>query len=535
MDVSFRINIVDAQVILIANPLSASSEAIVLGTKQVLLSQQHALTFQVSELGMFLCRMDRFEDSRLRIIDDFSTTLSMDTSKPGLTSIHIDIEPLILRVSLRDILMALQIISKASELSDADADNKQKQKKPSAAEVKAKQLRQAGMKQVTPSGRRPSTAVATKTVATAQSIAQTTNQQATIQQTRTTVAKTHEDLTATFEGIRVVVIGDLHELPILDLDIKDFTATAEDWMSNLKAESAISMYANVYNFSKSAWEPLIEPWQFGVGVAREQDTGLLSVDVTSKKTFDLTVTTAAIALASKSFDFLTQDQDVLEKPRGLEAPYRIRNYTGFDVEVGTMKPEGEDNFSERLQDGQEVPWSFEPREKMRESLTESSSSLVSVQLEGSGFDTVKSIPVNKEGEVLYLLRVKGKSTIHRMLVEIKLGKDNVKYVTLRSPLLVENETQIPVELGIYDVQKDNLLKIEKIAPGESRPAPVGAAYLKSLLVRPDSGFGYAWSADVFWKDLVQKPTRTMVCKGENGDPFYFQLFAKYDKANPLVK
>jgi len=540
MDVSFRINIVDAQVILIANPLSASSEAIVLGTKQVLLSQQHALTFQVSELGMFLCRMDRFEDSRLRIIDDFSTRLSMDSSKPGLTSIHIDIEPLILRVSLRDILMALQIISKASELSDAEAEkNKQKQqKKPSAAEVKARQLRQAGMKQVTASGKGPSStlAAATMTVATRQSVGQQALAQGTNSQQQTTAPKTHEDLSVTFEGIRVVIIGDLHELPILDLDIKDFTATAEDWMSNLKADAAISMYANVYNFSKSAWEPLIEPWQFGIGVAREQDTGLLSIDVASKKTFDLTVTTATIALASKSFDFLTQDQDVLEKPRGLEAPYRICNYTGFDVEVSTMKPQGEDNFSERLQDGEEVPWSFEPREKMRETLSEGSgSSVVSVQLDGSGFDTVKSIPVSKEGEILYSLRVKGKPTIHRMLVEVKLGKDNVKYVTLRSPLLVENETQIPVELGIYDAEKGILLKIEKIAPGSGRPAPVGAAYLKSLLVRPDSGFGYAWSADVFWKDLVQKPTRTMVCKGENGDPFYFQMFAKYDKANPLVK
>ncbi|CCF47561.1 hypothetical protein CH063_15906, partial [Colletotrichum higginsianum] len=46
MSISYRVNIVDAQVILIANPLSTSSEAIVLGTKQVLLSQQHALTFQ---------------------------------------------------------------------------------------------------------------------------------------------------------------------------------------------------------------------------------------------------------------------------------------------------------------------------------------------------------------------------------------------------------------------------------------------------------------------------------------------------------
>jgi vacuolar protein sorting-associated protein 13A/C len=123
-----------------------------------------------------------------------------------------------------------------------------------------------------------------------------------------------------------------------------------------------------------------------------------------------------------------------------------------------------------------------------------------------------------------------------LLVEVKLGDDNVKYITLRSPLLVENATQIPVELGVYDAQEGHLLKIEKIAPGESRPAPVGAVYLKSLLVRPDSGFGYGWSSEtLWWRDLLKRPTRTMVCKGEQGDPFYFQLNATIDRSHPLTK
>ncbi len=120
------------------------------------------------------------------------------------------------------------------------------------------------------------------------------------------------------------MIGDLHELPILDIGINDFTATAENWSSSLKAEAAIDMYSNVYNFSKSSWEPLLEPWQVGLGVARDPKSGLLSIDVTSKKIFDTTITTATIALASKSFDFLTTEQDVLGNPRGTEAPYKMK-------------------------------------------------------------------------------------------------------------------------------------------------------------------------------------------------------------------
>ncbi|KAI1260817.1 vacuolar protein sorting-associated protein 13 [Xylariaceae sp. FL1019] len=537
MDVSFRVNIVDAQVILIANPQSSSSEAIVLGTKQVLLSQQHALTFQVSQVGMFLCRMDKFDESRLRVLDDFSIQLSMDSSRPDHTSIHVDIEPLILRLSLRDILLVLQIVGKASELSgEEDAADPQ-----SASDKKTQELRDDGVRARSASGKGQST-IGRKSKATRGAGAMTTASRKGKEMSHqphdvTKAPRRHEELTANIEGIRVVLIGDVHELPILDLSIKNTTASAADWSSNLKAEIAIDMYINVYNFAKSAWEPLLEPWQVGVGVAREQKTSLLSVDLTSRKTFDVTVTTATIALASKSFDFLTQDEDILSKPRGVEAPYKIRNYTGFDVVVQAKTLSNSENISLKLEDGEEAPWSFEHWEKMRENIMSESTTTnsVSVQIEGSGFDTVKNIRLNREGEFLYSLRPKTDDTLHRLLVEVNLGADNIKYVTLRSPLVVENETQIPVELGVYDAQEGHLLKIEKIAPGESRPAPVAAAFVQSLLVRPDSGFGYSWSSDhLWWKDLLKRPTRTLVCKGENGDPFYFQLNASYDRSHFLT-
>ncbi|KAI1343749.1 vacuolar protein sorting-associated protein 13 [Xylariaceae sp. FL0016] len=536
MSMAFRVNIVDAQVILIANPLSSSSEAIVLGTKQVLLSQQHALTFQVSQVGMFLCRMDKFDDSRLRILDDFSIQMSMDSSQANMTNIHVDIEPLILRLSLRDILLVLQIISKASELSDTEDDDSSP--KPKASDQKAKQLRHDGLKERTASGRGQSTIATRKSKGkTAASGVTTRSRSNTAGQPHDVKGpKRHEELIAIIEGIRVVLIGDLHELPILDLSIKNFTASAADWSSTLRAETAIDMYINVYNFAKSAWEPLLEPWQVGFGVAKEQQTGLLSVDITSRKTFDITVTTASIALASKSFDFLTQDEDVLGKPRGVEAPYKIRNFTGFDVNI-QAKSQSNENMSLKLADGDEAPWSFEHWEKMRENIMSESNTAnsVAVSIEGSGFDTVKNIRLNREGEFLYSLRPKTDNTLHRLLVEVTLGADNVKCVTLRSPLVVENQTQIPVELGVYDAREGHLLKIEKIPPGESRPAPVAAAFVQSLLVRPDSGFGYAWSSEhLWWKDLLKRPTRTMICKGENGDPFYFQMNATFDKSHFLT-
>ncbi|KAL2150408.1 hypothetical protein VTH82DRAFT_6971 [Thermothelomyces myriococcoides] len=525
---AYRMNIVDAQIILIANPLSSSSEAIVLGTKQVILSQQHALTFQVSECGMYLCRMDRFADSRLRIIDDFSLQLSMDNSQPSATKIHADVEPLILRLSLRDILLVMQTIARASELSGGNPTENETVH----SDQKARQSRASGMRQQAASGRASST-LASRTRRTSKSVTSASHKAAALPAPHDIVKppQRQEELTVTFDGIRVVLLGDVHELPILDMSIKNFTASAANWTSDLKAETAVEMYTNIYNFAKSAWEPLIEPWQVGVGVARDQRNGVTSVEVSSKRTFDITITTASIALLSKSFAFFSKDQDVLGKPRGVEAPYRIRNYTGFDVIVRAKRQSSEEVTSLGLTDGQEVPWSFEDWEKLRENLlrTESTgANSISVQLEGSGFDAVKNIRLSREGEFLYALKPRADGVLHKLLVDVKLGTDNIKYVTLRSPLLVENETDLPVELGVYDSHDGHLLKIEKIAPGESRPAPVGAAYLKSLLVRPDPGFGYNWSTDtLWWRDILRRPIKTLVCRGEHGDPFYFQVNYPY--------
>lgn len=533
MSIAFRVNVVDAQIILIANPLSTSSEAIVLGTKQILMSQQHALTLQVSEMGMFLCRMDKFEDTRLRILDDFSLQMSIDSSKPNAQSIYLDVEPLVLRLSLRDILLAVQIVQRASELSGND--DEPGEKKPVASDVKAKQLHgSSGLKQRTASGKGASTMKKTNagTVAMSQ---QTPAPKTDTQQ----VHKKHEELTATLAGMRLILIGDLHELPILDLSVKKFTTSATDWSGKLRADTAINMFINVYNFSKSAWEPLIEPWELGLLVAKDSNPDCMSVDLISKKTLEITVTSATIALASKSAQFLTQSDDVLSKPRGADAPYRIRNYTGFDINVWADVPDADNTMAATLEDGEEAPWRFEDWEKMRENLApENTSGFVGLRLEGSGFDSLNKIPVNREGETLYSLRPRKDKILHRLLVEVTLGTDNVKYITFRSPLLVENKTQIPVELGVFDSQEGHLLKIEKIAPGESRPAPVGAAYMKSLLVRPDQGFGYSWSTgSLFWKDLLKRPTRTITCKGESGDktpPFYFQMNANFDKTTPIT-
>jgi vacuolar protein sorting-associated protein 13A/C len=542
MNIAFRVNVVDAQVVLIANPAITTSEAIVLGTKQVLVAKQHAMTLQVDKVGMFLCRMDQFETNRLRILDDFSIQTSLDMRNQGndssMTSINVDIEPLVLRLSLRDILLAMQIVNRASAMSTDDSDTlpdtePKKLKQMTGAESSAKA--QSTKKSV---GRAGSTAqgAGTKSVTTHKS---QTQQTLTERSRPGSVVITREEMKVAIQGIRVVLIGDKHELPMLDWSVKKFAVDVRDWSASMTADTSIDTFFNVYNFSKSAWEPLIEPWQLGFHMSKEQNPEKLAVEFYSRKSMELTMTAATIALASKSADFLSTDEDILSKPRKMDAPYRIRNYTGFDVHVWAESRDGEDGSAAKLEDGEEAPWRFEDPMTTRETLSpEGATGVVGIRLEGSGFNTIDRIAVTREGESMYNLQPRKDKIQHRLLVEVKLGADNVKNITFRSPLLVENNTQIPVEIGVFSPEEGHILKIEKIAPGDARPAPVGAAYLHSLIVRPDQGFGYTWSSErLFWKDLLKRPTRTITCRGESDDqtpPFYFQMHAAFDKKDPLT-
>jgi vacuolar protein sorting-associated protein 13A/C len=522
---SIRVNVVDAQVILVANPTIPNTEAIVLGAKQMVYSQQNASTLQISKVGMFLCRMDKFESSRLRILDNFSLDFSMDnqtiTQDCSMTRIDVHIEPLVLRLSLRDILLAIQIVNKASELRnpggqpDTERDPKYsgsgKDSRPKSAR------RRSGIQQLpsnTP-GAAPTSLV---------------QQSAIIRK---------EKMLVEVDGLRVILLGDVHVLPLLDWRVNKFNVDVRDWSAEMSADTSIDTFINVYNFSKSAWEPLVEPYQIGFHMAKESSPEILTIEAFSHKNLELTVTSSTIVSASKSLQVLSTEEDVLAKPRGTESPYRVRNYTGFDLRVWADLEEGVEGPATTLRDGEEQQWSFEDPTTMRENLApEGAAGTVGIMLEGSGFDSIGKIPIIREGEKLYNLRPKKDKVLHRLLVEVSLGPDYVKYITFRSPLVIENRTQIPIELGVYSPEEGHLLKIEKILPGDSRPAPVGAAFMHSLVVRPDQGFGYDWSTErLFWRDLIKRPTRSLKCNSERGSqspPFYFQTHALYDKNDPIL-
>ncbi|OLL22292.1 Vacuolar protein sorting-associated protein 13 [Neolecta irregularis DAH-3] len=544
MTMAYRLNINNASVILIADPTSPTSEAIVLNAKAFVISQQTVMTVTAQEIGMYLCKMDKLDGTRIRVLDDFDINLSMesrsDSLKGEFTSIAIDVNPLVVRLSFHDIKLVTAIINRAYELS-GDTQNGQSSKT-NYSIYNDKERQSLQIKHRTASGHAlsPVTKPTRKALLTMHD-----DRHPSLEKPATVAVKRIEKLRATFDGLRLVLIGDMHELPFLDLNVSQFSADVKDWSSEMKVDTKMSTYINAYNFSNSHWEPLAEKWDFRVHMNHDSKLDKFSVRVSSPKRLELTVTSKTIATAMTVMNYISQKpDDVLSKTRETDAPYKIRNRTGYPMQVWTSVSKHDDipKHVKHLADGEDVPWQFEDWWKLRESAadkdrgTDNDVNGIGIKIERSEWLNISNIPVDREGEVMYSLRSKRQQTSHRLLCEVKLGTDNVKVITLRSSFLVENRTSIPVEMAIMN--EKTVVHVYKIAPDEDRPVPIQAAFEKSIRIKPDSGFGYTWCGEgMFWKDLMANPTRSIACPANERDesPYWFQLHTRYDKGNPLTK
>lgn len=529
LKISYHLNLVDASLILLADPKNENSEAIVFKMEQAVVSQRATTTVGVSKIGIFICEMSSFNTNRLRILDDFSITANIDNRDSDdthlLTNISIDVEQLMLRVSLRDVLLVLNILRKASALMSTpqSADEAPKYSKFSASER-----------------RRLPSAVRTIASGPSKSAAKARRNSRRDSTASATVVR-GEELTASFDGLRLVIIGVKYELPILDMCVKPFTATAKNWTKDLRLDMGNELFINIYNPGKSAWEPLVEEWELGVNVARASDGKNTSLTWYSRKMMEVTVTSETIRLLSATTDFVVSsqdDDDFLSRPREVAAPYVVRNETGYELEVWADDSEGTTDERKNLStitDGEEIPWRFDDWKVMRENLsTDSQDVCLGVKLKDSPYDAVRAMPVTSVGDHLYVLSPKQRPISDRIVCDIRL-RGQRKVITIRSPLVIKNSTQVTVQLAFDDNSSESLWTL---APRMSRAIPLWKSHNVRLIARPDPSLGFMWSQDhLYWKDLL-KGTRALSCAPAAADSdakFYFQVFADYKKNVPLTR
>lgn len=179
---------------------------------------------------MALLRMGRPEDAR--ILDDVDLTLTLDSrtmSSHQTTSVETTLRPIVLRASYRDIMLILTIVNKAME-----AYGRQTSAAPGPQAIRTSLVAS------TTSARRISGGSAQSTglypsesnnlpLGTAHVVLSKEQVRSEDSMTRNELTSPPQQLKASFDGFRLILIGDLHEQPLLHLVIKSFVVDLSDW------------------------------------------------------------------------------------------------------------------------------------------------------------------------------------------------------------------------------------------------------------------------------------------------------------------
>ncbi|KAL1410608.1 Vacuolar protein sorting-associated protein 13 [Vanrija albida] len=539
---SFRIDIVNSTVIVLADDSDSRSQAIHLSIKEILVSQNNVLALRVDDLGMSFGRMDDPND-RVSFLDDVGITLSLDRRQKGahiMTVFDIDVpSAIIFRASVSDILLILDIVNKATT---------------AASNVFATEAaQQAAVKPAVP----PKPIAATtidETVGTVANLRPPQSQRRrssltrprTASSAKTRILVSHEQLSLRVNGFQFVLVSDVQEMPVVHLSTTDFICTVSDWSSDLKAATSVTTAIRYYNLNNSYFEPLMDPWKFDLQVARTSGSGVgnpLSVRLTADQRVELSITSAFIELGITTMTILDKASSQAIKDKGPAAPFRMRNRTGLPI---TIWPETDDlatipwHKRKVLEDGADVPWYFEDRQTLRDNVSAFRHNAFGLELPDSTvkWEPVRGISVDRAGEHVLNLRPKIDKVTHQLMCEIKL-ENNIKIITIRSTLNVENQTSLPVEMIVVDAHGKASGNVMRIDPGEPMPVPFEAVFDKRFRLRPLRGFGfdYGWSTPLHWRQLINRPIRPISCKHmtPKEPAFYFQAQANFNTKEPSAR
>jgi vacuolar protein sorting-associated protein 13A/C len=182
----------------------------------------------MTRAGMALLRMGSTDDAR--ILDDVDLTLTLDTrmmSSHQMTSIDITFRPIVLRASYRDIVLILTIVNKAMEAYGRQTNTAPSSEPvhPSAISTTAVRRASGGSAQ----SRSDSSLSSNLPLGTAQVVLSKEQVCREDFVTENILTRAPPQLKASFDGFRLILIGDLHEQPLLHLVIKSFVLSLNDW------------------------------------------------------------------------------------------------------------------------------------------------------------------------------------------------------------------------------------------------------------------------------------------------------------------
>ncbi|KAI9141282.1 hypothetical protein BKA69DRAFT_1124929 [Paraphysoderma sedebokerense] len=515
---SYRINVVDPEIIALENPAVYDTKAVVLNAKQLQFWQEHILGIKIDNIALSLCQMHRREDTIFSFIPPTELSVVMDShiSNQGYTIVNVtvDSKQIVAKVSYHDVILISAIGSKLAEVAGrtieppeittsftTDTENTL------VASVVAnhERIRRSGSS---------SSGFSSKSAKGPQ------------------VLLTNETLRLSVDGVRIIVIDDLSELnlPMLDLALGKFVVEMSDWSTLLRLNTTISVYANYFNLRNSQWEPLVEPWSCNITMKRSSENSNMIVDIFSRKKLDVNVShTFVEALLSALHKWSTQSASQV-KPADKPKPFILRNRTGYKLALWKETVDSSDVELTEMVNNMDLPFSFEDWRRLRE-VTSARSNKVSLQIRDIQWECLKGIGVDREGVHAYPLRPKINNVSHKLVCEVKL-ENQKKIITFRSAYVIVNRCMIPIEILVL-VPNSTRASNETITlePGSQYSLPIEYTYHSKVRVRPEENFGFSWSSQhIHWSDFRSSKDIQISCSSlEPTSPsFRFHARAEYD-------
>ncbi|EDO14961.1 hypothetical protein Kpol_388p4 [Vanderwaltozyma polyspora DSM 70294] len=531
-------NMVNPQVMLLADPSDIESEAVVFKVGQFQVASQNITTVMANNVGVFLSKMNSPKATNVRLLDDFSSSIVIDqrssTVEKLLTEIQASVQPLLMRISLRDIRLAMLIFNRAvSLLSKSEYfsgnPNERSSNSSSGSNSSKEDINSTNTEIIentfsNPNTKNKSSDSLTKSTTVATNYG--SNSIVTVQA---------ENLNIEMGGLRLVLIGDIHEMPILDMNVNAFEITAKDWSTELDALATLETYVNVFNYSRSSWEPLIEPVpiSFHLSKGLDKDAAIM-FDIITRKVAEITLSTRSISMLSQIPSSLSGELTL--RPRGSEKPYLLHNDTGLDLDVWIITESADEKKNlVTLKSGTSLPWEFEDWRTVREKLDiDNKRNMLGIAISGTSYKTRMKIDATYEGELMFVLQPAFNEIHNRLICDLKCSDDNIKEITFRSTLTLENSTDTEIQFVFGSETSEET--VYTILPLEIRSIPIEKVYYSKIHIKP-SGSEFDWSEQtLYWKDLLSDPLSVQCSAvGEDDRKFYFEVNAKYDKREPLAQ
>ncbi|XP_053546399.1 intermembrane lipid transfer protein VPS13D isoform X2 [Bombina bombina] len=356
-------------------------------------------------------------------------------------------------------------------------------------------------------------------------------------------------------------------------------------VSNPDGFAEFTLSGDYYNRELSGWEPFIEPWQCSLFWQQQEASRLhpsrLKLDMNAKDRLDINITSLLMEQYVSTKESWMADYCKQEKVSDTSAtdewmgssvdppcigptemktpkrrqpfvPFALRNHTGCTLWFATLTttptraalshsgspevvPEGDKNFLDDTHNvsqwhevlpGQEIPFEFETREKLRHRHTHDLR-IHQLQVRISGWEQISPVSVDKVGIFFrYAAPDKNNSSssvgspisktniIHpqvyfsalppvRVVFAITMEDSARKVITIRSSLIVKNKLEIPMELRLDSPSApDKPVILPAVMPGDSFAVPLHLTSWR-LQARPRGMGVFFCKTPIHWTNVVK--------------------------------